>query len=220
VSMHKYNRGWEYIFASIRRPLRWMAVLWLLMHVCLGIIYRRRSIRLIRSQIQACGIDISPHPVGAARVLLSADQDIRSLANSKRNHVGRVWLDRNKIVGNNLHFMAINTELLIGLSSSVDQSDTMRLVLLESKLCDVCLIRYARRICIISLEAAVKRHLAINQVVIRRKRERRLRENSNQIRKVRRVSPVRLSSSASVTRGVSFGEWPARTRRIGPMSTS
>ena len=78
--------------------------------------------------------EIRAHPNGRVRWACSRHNDIGTLTNTESDHGGSVWLDRHKIVGNNRHVEAINSETLNAFGAAVDKPKSVLLAGLELEL--------------------------------------------------------------------------------------
>ena len=88
---------------------------------CVGVfvVYSGQSVRLTGSI--ANRRKIRPHPVGRVRCAGSRHDNITTLTHAESDHVGCVWHDGHKIVGNNCHIVAIDGKILNTFSASVDE---------------------------------------------------------------------------------------------------
>ena len=78
--------------------------------------------------------EIRAHPNGRVGWACSRHNDIGTLTNTESDHVGSVWLNRHKIVGNNRHVEAINSEPLNTFSAGVDKPKPVLLAGLKLEL--------------------------------------------------------------------------------------
>lgn len=78
--------------------------------------------------------EIRAHPDGRVGWACSRHNDIGTLANTESDHIGSVWLHRNKIVGNDCHVKAINGETLNTFGAAVDKPKSVLLTRLELEL--------------------------------------------------------------------------------------
>lgn len=87
--------------------------------------------RLVRHR--ADSIDVRPHPRRIRIAAVGVHEYITPLADSECDHVCLVGHNRNKVIGNDGHLMAVDRESHQRLGACVDQPEAIRLALLESE---------------------------------------------------------------------------------------
>lgn len=109
--------------------------------------------------------EIRAHPDGRVGWACSRNNDIGTLANTESDHVGSVWLDRHKIVGNDCHVKAINSETLNAFGAAVDKPKSVFLARLELELRKTGI--GCARLGLVCDQSAVVVHFTVNQVDVR-----------------------------------------------------
>ena len=74
---------------------------------------------------------IRTHPNRRVRCASRGHNDIGTLTNTESDDVGRIWLDRHKVVGDNRHVETINGETLNGFSTVINEPKSMLLAGVE-----------------------------------------------------------------------------------------
>lgn len=88
--------------------------------VCVGVVVVNGGQSMTLLSERADCTDIGSHPHCISSLASCCYENIRSLADTKRDHIGFIGLDGYKIVGDDSHFMVINGKSLQSLSSSID----------------------------------------------------------------------------------------------------
>ena len=109
--------------------------------------------------------EIRAHPDGRVSWACSRNNDIGTLANTESDHIGSVWLDGHKIVGNDCHVETINGETLNTFGATVDKPESVLLARLELELRKTS-VRCAR-LGLVCDQSAVVVHFAVNQIDVR-----------------------------------------------------
>lgn len=122
--------------------------------------------------------EIRTHPEGRVGCPSSLYKDISALTNTESDHVGVVWHDRHKIVGEDCHVVVINGETLDAFSAAVDEPESVRLAGLKFELGEAGIRRAL--LGFVGELRAVEAHLAIDQVAIR-KRGKRIRRRGHDL---------------------------------------
>ena len=107
---------------------------------------------------------IRTHPNSRIWWAGSRHDNIGTLANPESNHVSNVWLDGHKVVGNNRHIKAVNSETLNTLSAAIDKPQSMLLSGLELELGKAGIRRAL--LGFVGELGAVEAHLAVDQVAV------------------------------------------------------
>ena len=109
------------------------------------------------------GAKIRSHPVSRAGLSDTGDDNITALTNPERNNVGSIRLNRDEIVCNNGHIVAINSKALDSFGTAVDEPESVLLSRVEFELGETCVRRA-------SLtggdQGAIVVHLAIDEIVV------------------------------------------------------
>ena len=102
--------------------------------VCVGffIIDGSQSVRIMSGIARRT--EISAHPNGRVGWACSCHNDIGPLTDTESDHGSSVWLDRHKIVSNDRHVEAINSESLNAFGAAVDKPQSVLLAGLELEL--------------------------------------------------------------------------------------
>lgn len=89
--------------------------------ICVGILVidSGQSVGVVGSI--AIGAEIRTHPEGRVGCAYSLHDDIGTLTNTESNHIGSVWHDGHKIVGEYCHCVTIYGETLNAFSAVVDK---------------------------------------------------------------------------------------------------
>lgn len=104
----------------------------LLSRIGIFIVDRGQSMGLVR--YRACPTNIRTHPHSICRLAGSFYQNVCALSHPQRNHFGSVWLDRDEVVRNYSHLIAVDGETLQSLRACVDKPEAVRLTGLELEL--------------------------------------------------------------------------------------
>lgn len=136
--------------------------------ICIWIINSRSGVGLIGCYIETKHIKLGTHPNRIGRRPSGFNEYIRPLAWTKSNDLGHIGLDRDEIVGHNNQVVIINRELLASSTTGIDQSQEMCLAGMKTKLGHTSTACIAASF--VGVEAAVKRHLAIDEIVLDRQK--------------------------------------------------